>query len=329
MTRPFTVDLGWATLLAKLEIRPADLLRRAALPEDLFLRARPTLQPDGFWRLWSELTACLDTDAPGLMLAQTIAPEVFNPPLFAACCSPNLTTAVKRLALYKPLIEPIVLDVHDTKAGLEVTYGAEPGDALHAEFIGMELAFLVNLARNASGREIRPIAVEMTKPPASQAYTAFFERNVRMGPFNRVVFTSEDAKVPFMPPNPALFASFDPDLRARLDQLERGATLKDRVRAVLMEGLPGGQGDTASVAKRLGVSPRGLQRKLAAEKTSFQSEQRALRKRLAKTYLSDTELSSPEIAFLLGYADPNSFIRAFHVWTGTTPERHRSATRAV
>ena len=36
--------------------------------------------------------------------------------------------------------------------------------------------------------------------------------------------------------------------------------------------------------------------------------------------------SSAEISFLLGYEDPNSFFRAFHAWTGQTPERARAAT---
>lgn len=329
MMRPFTVDLGWATLLDKLKIRHTDLLRRAELPEDLFLRERSTLEPDAFLRLWTELSASLDTDAPGLVMAQAISPEVFSPPRFAAYCSPNLTVAAERLAHYKPLIGPLQIEVHDTMGGLEVTYGAEPGITLPSEFIGLELVFLVNLARRASQRSIRPIAVEMVQPPTSENYTKFFDRSVRKGPFNRVVFNREDAKAPFLSANPALFAAFETDLQARLDQLERGASMKDRVRAVLMEGLPSGQGDTATVAKRLGVSARGLQRKLAAEKTSFQSELRALRRRLAETYLTDTDLSSPEIAFLLGYADPNSFIRAFHIWTGTTPEAHRRAARAA
>lgn len=328
MTRPFSVDLGWAALLANLEIRPADVLRRADLPEDLFARARPTLPPESFWQLWNTLTDQMATQAPGLVLAQAMSPEVFSPPLFAAYCSPNLTVAVERLAHYKPLIGPLHLEVHDTLGGLEVTFGAEPGVTLPSEFIGAELAFLVRLARLASQREIRPIAVEMAQPPASGEYALFFGRPVRAGPFNRVVFTREDGKVPFLSANPALFGAFEPDLRARLDQLERSATMRDRVRAVLMEGLPSGQADAGHVAKRLGISARGLQRKLAGEKTSFQSELRALRRRLAESYLADTELSSPEIAFLLGYSDPNSFIRAFHIWTTTTPEAYRKSARA-
>lgn len=328
MTRPFTVDLGWADLIAEMTIRPADVLRRAELQEDLFSRPRPTLQADGFLRLWTVITDQMAVDAPGLKLAQSMSPQVFSPPLFAAYCSPNLTTAVERLSLYKPLIGPLHLEVHDTAGGLEITFGAEDGIALPAEFIGAELVYLVNLARLASQSDMRPIAVEMVRPPASDAYAKFFGRPVRTGPFNRVVFTPEDAKRPFLSANPALFDSFEKDLQPRLDQLDRTATIKDRVRTVLMEALPSGQGDTATVAKRLGISARGLQRKLAGEKTSFQSELRNLRARLAKSYLSDTEYSSAEIAFLLGYADPNSFIRAFHIWAGTTPEAYRNTQRS-
>ena len=49
------------------------------------------------------------------------------------------------------------------------------------------------------------------------------------------------------------------------------------------------------------------------------------REELARHYLVNTRYSSAEIAFLLGYNDPNSFIRAFHAWTGQTPEGARSA----
>jgi len=38
-------------------------------------------------------------------------------------------------------------------------------------------------------------------------------------------------------------------------------------------------------------------------------------------------MSGAEISFLLGYEEPNSFFRAFHAWTGQTPEQARAALR--
>lgn len=322
MTRPFTIDLGWSALLSSLGIRPADLLRQARLPEDLFSRPRPVLEPEDFFCLWSALSEALDSETPGLTVGQAVSVEVFSPPLFAAFCSPDLTTAVKRLAEYKPLIGPVRLEVHDTLGGLEITVGAED-TTLPGEYIAAELVFLVQMARLALKDDIRPFAVELVNPPNHEDYRAFFGHAVRPGPFDRVVFTSEDAKRPFLSANPALFSTFEPDLRVRLDELDRNATMADRVRSVLMEALPGGEGEAAKVAKRLGVSTRSLQRRLAADGTSFNAELRSLRTRLSRQYLSDTSHSSAEIAFLLGYDDPNSFIRAFHNWTGTTPEAMR------
>ncbi|MCC6612982.1 MAG: helix-turn-helix transcriptional regulator [Anaerolineae bacterium] len=46
--------------------------------------------------------------------------------------------------------------------------------------------------------------------------------------------------------------------------------------------------------------------------------------RLARTYLAKSDYSSGQIAFLLGYEDPNSFFRAFRAWTGQTPEGVRA-----
>ena len=45
-------------------------------------------------------------------------------------------------------------------------------------------------------------------------------------------------------------------------------------------------------------------------------------------YLKTSTMSGAEISFLLGYEDPNSFFRAFHAWTGNTPETVRATLRA-
>ena len=325
MTRPFVIDLGWGPLLSELALRPADLLRSAGLAEDLFTRARPTVSPEGFNRLFTALAGGIDHEAPGLILGQAVSPEVFSPPLFAAYCCQDLASAAERLAIYKPLIGPLKLEAHSMSSGLELTFEAEPGVDLPDEYVAAELVFLVNLARRATRHPVRPIAVEMVRAPRHKGYAEFFGTPVRPGPFNRVVFAPKDARRPFLSANPALFAVFDPDLRARLDEMERDASVADRVRSALMEALPGGQPDVGTVARRLGMSARTLQRRLGAEGTGFQDVLRELRERLARDYLKRTAHSSAEISFLLGYEDPNSFTRAFHVWTGTTPEAHRAS----
>ncbi len=326
MTRQFAVDTGWAKLMAALGLRVGDVLRAADLPEDLFTRRRAALDNDEFIRLWQAFEEALGAEGPGLIVGSAVTPDVFSPPVFAAFCSPDLVTATQRLSQYKPLIGPFIFEVHDMTGGLELTFAAEDDITLPNEFVAAELVFQVHLARLATRHDINPIAVEMIEPSTAPAYTQFFGHNIRQGPFNRVVFSPRDARRPFVSANAALFEAFEPELRTRLDELAREASVADRVRATLMEALPSGQGDTANVAKRLGMSTRSLQRKLGAEGTSFQTELQNLRTRLAKSYLSRPDHSSAEIAYLLGYEDPNSFIRAFHTWTGTTPEAMRRAS---
>jgi AraC-like DNA-binding protein len=42
--------------------------------------------------------------------------------------------------------------------------------------------------------------------------------------------------------------------------------------------------------------------------------------------LQNTNLPTAEIAFLLGFEEPNSFFRAFRSWTGMTPEQFRQTS---
>jgi AraC-like DNA-binding protein len=77
------------------------------------------------------------------------------------------------------------------------------------------------------------------------------------------------------------------------------------------------------VARRLRVSPRQLQRRLAEEGTSFRELRHALRRSLATSYLEDDRLAIAEVAFLLGFSGSSSFHHAFKRWTGKTPAAFR------
>lgn len=91
-----------------------------------------------------------------------------------------------------------------------------------------------------------------------------------------------------------------------------------------MELLPSGEGTIDDVAKKLGYSKRSLQRKLQEEDTSFQKQLNHTRELLAKTYLSNTDMTAEDIAFLLGYQEIGSFLRAFTAWTGQTVSEYKA-----
>jgi AraC-like DNA-binding protein len=81
----------------------------------------------------------------------------------------------------------------------------------------------------------------------------------------------------------------------------------------------------SGVARSLATSTRTLQRRLREEGTSYQAARKATRESLARHYLRNGGMSVGQISFLLGYETPTSFYRAFHSWTGQTPERARTA----
>ena len=70
-------------------------------------------------------------------------------------------------------------------------------------------------------------------------------------------------------------------------------------------------------------SERTLQRRLAAEETSFQRLLDDTRRELAQHYLGQRNLSLADIAYLLGFSDQSSFFRASRRWFGSSPRHYR------
>jgi AraC-like DNA-binding protein len=110
-------------------------------------------------------------------------------------------------------------------------------------------------------------------------------------------------------------------------EAEAERSIQDQVQAALFELLPSGRTQMGDVAKELGIGQRTLQRRLAAEHTTWLDVLNHTRARLARHYLGTTQMPPAEVSFLLGFEDPNSLFRAFQRWTGTTPESWRANAR--
>ena len=79
-----------------------------------------------------------------------------------------------------------------------------------------------------------------------------------------------------------------------------------------------------AVARKLNLSERTLQRRLAEQGASFTTLLQTAQQREACHLLMHGDLSVTEIAGRLGYADAGHFSRAFKRWTGLSPTRWRA-----
>jgi AraC-like DNA-binding protein len=123
--------------------------------------------------------------------------------------------------------------------------------------------------------------------------------------------------------NPGLFKVLSRHAESLLSQLPAVDSFQSRFREVIAAELKQGAPALGTVAARLHMSARTLQRRLAEENLSFKDEVEELRRGLAMRYVGDSHLSLGEVAFLLGYSEARAFHRAFKAWTGETPGEMR------
>ena len=326
---------GWRLLLKDLGFLPANILRRAELPSDLFTLENGTLETQQLFKLWAAVEA--EAIATGeviplpLRIAKAMTADWFDPALFAALCSTDLNAALSRLSKYKRLVAPMTLQVdirsEQTILSLEwLDKTVRPPSVL----IAFELVFFVQLARLATRNQIRPKSLTCPIPLKwLSEYETYFGCKIISGSLPAVVFSAEDAQLPFLTSNHGMWLFFEPSLNKRLHELDSRAAMSELLKSAFFEAIPAGDVSLDSICKKLGVSSRTLQRRLNEEGSSFQKTLDQVRISLAFHYLAHSTMSGAEISFLLGFEDPSSFVRAFKTWTGTTPQAVRVAQPEV
>jgi hypothetical protein len=226
-TSTYALDTTWRTLLVDLGLSPANVLRRAGLPDDLLNQPSVRLEPEAYYRLWHSAEQEMGDPLFPIRVCEAVRSESFSPPLFAALCSPNLLVAGQRVAKYKTLIGPMRMDLREDRDSVAAILVWQEGPPPPTSLVMMELLFCVTLARTGTRENIRPMEVTTTELPSPLApYEHFLGCSLRRGPHHAVRFAKSDTIRPFLTSNEPLWAAFEPDLRQRLANLDASVTVR-------------------------------------------------------------------------------------------------------
>ena len=319
------------TFLAKLKaasINPAFLLRKSGLPPTL-CSCSDGISPEQFFRLWHTLEKVSDDPVIGLRIA------TLNPPChvanIAARHARTFGDALPHLARCTALCFSEHMRIVKAKDECSIEFtGALLNEAAPALFLDTTFALIHETGRRGTQQPLHPLRVELTRKASHQEiYEAHYGCCVRFkARRNNIVFRNGDLELPFATYNAELLAILSPKYDREIARLRTSQTTSFRVKRVLKRLLDGQFPDIHEVAKELGMSSRTLQRRIAEDGSSFRQLLSDARRELARLYLQHPSLGLSQTAFLLGYENPNSFLRAFRVWEGVTPSEWRAMQKA-
>ncbi len=320
----YLLDGQYRKYLEMIGVKVGEALKEAGVPEDLFSHQKPMLDEAAYYAFMEAVGKQITDPKLPIAIASADNIESFSPPIFAAYCSKNGRVCLERLGRHKRIIAPMRYELSENDGRLKLVIDASRDDLTMPGFLlESEMVFVIHIIRTATKCDISPVEVLMRHPVTDTEFKDFMGCKIKKSNENALIFKTEDMEKPFVSFNESMWEFFEPELQKRLYEMEKDDTVAAKVRSALTELLPGGGGTADDVAEKLGISKRTLQRKLTEENTSFQKQLNGVRELLAKHYIKNTDMSTDDIAFLLGYQELNSFLRAFSTWTGMSISEYK------
>lgn len=307
------------------------VLRRAGLPQEYATQPRVLLKTEELFALWRAIGEVSTNPAIGLLLGTEAKTERFHPIGLAALSSENFGAAMGQMARYKQLTcpEEIIQNKDDKEWSIQFRWllADEPEPQVMIE---CAFAWVLSIVRHGTGTRLSPLRVEFVQARSNvKEMERHFGCPVRCGcPRNAIVFRAADAERKFLTRNAELLGLLAPQFEKELEQDNAEESFIERVRLAIEQKLTGRRPTIEDIADALHISARTLQRRLQEEGCSFQRVLEDARHRLARRFLNNSVLELNEAAYLLGYEDGNSFVRAFRSWEGVPPARWREMQRA-
>jgi AraC-like DNA-binding protein len=251
---------------------------------------------------------------------------------YVAASSGVLGEALQRIARYSSMVNEGIRLETEMGEELRIIFAYAGVPRRHDRHqIEAWTTLIVRYSRELTGRGLPALAVRLMhhRIPESGEIDSFFGRRVEFSAdTDEVSFARDAAKLPIANADPflnKLVTGYSESVLTR--RRARSGVIRADIENALASLLPHGQTRIENVARRLGISPRTLRRKLAGEGLTYAGILEELRLALARHYLSERDLPISRIAWLLGYTEVSTFSHAFRRWTGRTPRADRSRQR--
>ncbi|MHA6493853.1 AraC family transcriptional regulator [Pseudomonas borbori] len=283
---------------------------------------------DGMTRLWQRAVELSGNPAIGLNMAKVVRPASFHVVGYALMSSRTLKEGFARLVRYQRIIgEGADLSFRATPSGYELVLAIH-GDRLPParQSIEASLAYALAFCRWMTGKPIRPQQILFQGPPPAdlEPFQQVFQAPLKFNAaYYALVFDRAEMEMSLPTANESLAQLHDRFAGEYLARFSE-SRVTHQARQVMCRLLPQGEPKRETVAQALHLSQRTLQRRLQDEGTSFQHLLDDTRRELAEQYLAQPKLTLLEVAYLLGFADPSNFFRAFRRWFSITPSEYRA-----
>lgn len=266
----------------------------------------------------------------GLHYIETVDPSALGALGFLALASPTAGDALARIFRYHAWLaegDVFALEVVGGEARFRYAPFGSPRPA-HGQCAEMYAAdCFLGLVR-ATGAPIQALCLRFPHAPHGPLgeYRRLLGAVPEFGaPRCEWSFAASVLDRPMRAADPALARFLEAQVAARARGFASAGPLAERARRALADALPDVL-TVAALAGKLRTSARSLQRQLAAEGTSVGALALELRRARAEAYLA-MGLPIAEVSYLVGFAEPSVFHRAFKRWTGETAAAYRARSR--
>lgn len=236
----------------------------------------------------------------------------------------------KVVTFYRSLGNTGQASIEEEESRVALRYDDVPGFAQPRQAREWALALAYCGVRSATGVDFSPLSVELAYPPPADTHEheRIFRCPVHFArEASRLWVRREDWRQHTRHADPDLLRILENRAQDMADELPGIESIAGVLRSVLSLDLERGVPSVQDVAKRLGLSSRTLQRRLAGEGLSFSDVVEHTRATVARRLLKEQNLALAEVAELLGFSDQSAFTRAFRGWAGTTPAEFRRQAR--